>query len=139
MLGAFLEVEKFMAPDALGSGLIFTKRTISTEPRRPGLGLSTPWRASPGGNAIKNTRIIAKRRLATLSTGSENVPRKPGTNLDGTLIKIERMPGTNGKKTETDSPQMIEPRIPSIEKTSGNSIEGVTNIADPTLSPNRKY
>ena len=38
-----------------------------------------------------------------------------------------------------DSPQMIEPRIPSSKKTSANSIKGVTNIADPTLSPNRKH
>ena len=34
------------------------------------------------------------------------------------------------EKTETDSPHMIDPRIPSIEKTSANSIEVVTNIAD---------
>ena len=34
---------------------------------------------------------------------------------------------------------MIEPRIPSSKKTSAHSIKRVTNIADPTLSPNRKY
>ena len=42
------------------------------------------------------------------------------------------------EESETDSPHMIDPRDPSIKKTSGHSIEVETNTVDVMLSPNRR-
>ena len=82
------------------------------------------------------TDVLDSMDLAGLETKA-HIPEQNRNRTDVSAI-LKPVHQLQPEESETDSPHMIDPQNPSIQKTSDHSIEVETNIVDAMLSPNRR-